>query len=32
MRGKPTNYGILERPKTELPALLPTAEFAENGH
>jgi hypothetical protein len=30
-RGKPTNYVIPERPKTELPALLPTADFAGNG-
>jgi hypothetical protein len=29
MRGKPINCGILETPKTELPALLPTVNFAE---
>jgi len=26
------NYGILDWPKTELPTLLPTVDFAENGH
>jgi len=32
MRGKPNNYGIREWPKTELPALLPIGDFAENGY
>jgi hypothetical protein len=27
MRGKSINYGICERLKTELPALLPTVDF-----
>jgi hypothetical protein len=32
MRGKPMNYGIIGRPQAELPALLPTADFAESGY